>query len=157
MTVTTATISLVSNYVLNTDYTTSDFDTYKMWAEAQFSAEDTGLSPTLADRAVALLICHYISLKSKGGSNKLSAKIGDTYFTYAQNIMPTSFLGEYKRLLEEAAGSASTNGVIPSYGVERSDVHTSHSTHLSPQPIPTLESIDTTLQEAEVNNVDTGL
>ncbi len=155
MTVTTATISLVSTYTLNTDYTETDFNTYKAWAEEQFKAEDTGLSSVLADRAVALLICHYISLKSKGSSNKLSAKIGDTYFTYAQNVMPTSFLGEYQRLLKEAAGSNSVQ--VPYRGVERADKQTSTAFHLSEQKVPDMDSVDENLVEAELNNVDLGL
>jgi hypothetical protein len=151
MTVTTATISLVSDYVLSRDYTATDFTTYKEWAEDQFALDDPGVSSALADRAVALLICHYISLKPKGKSNKLSAKVGDTYYTYAQNVLPTSFMGEYKTLIENVSTE------IPSTGVQRADYDVSNAFHLSTQPVPDMSSIDESITEADLNNVDSGL
>lgn len=153
MSVTTATITLVSGkkYLLNKDFTEEDFTLYKQWAEDQFKLDNPGLPISLCDRAVALLICHYISVGLKGGSNKLSEKIGDFYATYAQGVLPTSFLGEYRRLISSATGEQ------PSRGVQHSDFQTSTAMHLSPQKIPEMDSIDTSMIPAELNYVDTGV
>jgi hypothetical protein len=135
MTVDTTKIGIVSKYVLNTDYTQAEFDFFKAVAEEQFAKENPGLSPNQADLAVSYLICHYIFMKKRGASDKLSEKIGDTYVTYAQNQMPNSFIAQYRALLEG-------NYIAPSRGVERGDAPTSRDFQLSEQRVPDMDNTD---------------
>lgn len=135
MTVDTTKIGIVSEYVLDVDYTNTEFAFFKGVAQEQFAKDDPGLGPNQADLAVSYLICHYIFLKKQGASNKLSEKIGDTYVTYAQSQMPNSFIRQYDELI-------SGNGLAPSRGVERGDAPTSRDFQLSEQRVPDMDITD---------------
>jgi hypothetical protein len=139
MSVTTAIIGIVSKYVLGTDYTEEEFEFFKGCALEQFANENPGLSTYQADKAVAYLICHQIYVKSKGSSDKLSQKIGDTYITYAQHIMPSSYLAQYYELIKQNAGGQ------PYRGVQRGDSPTSRDFQLSDQKVPSMDNTDLTL------------
>jgi len=138
MTVTTDTIIALSPYVVITDYTNTEFATYKTWAEKRFAREDPGLESEEADMAVGLLICHYIkTYKKNSGTAKQSESIGG--YSYSTSS-PDGYLAQYRELLK-------TRSPQPTRGVQRADMETSRAFQLSENKVPRMRYTDSNLKK----------
>lgn len=138
MTVTTDTIAALSPYVVDTDYTSTEFTTYKGWAEDRFNREDPGLESAEADMAVGLLVCHYIkTYKKNSGTLKQSESIGG--YSYSTSN-PDGYLAQYRELLK-------TRSPQPTRGVQRGDMETSRAFQLSENQVPRMRYTDSGLRK----------
>jgi len=152
MTVTTDTIIALSPYVVITDYTNTEFATYKTWAEKRYARDtqdwDPGLESDEADQAVGLLICHYIKTYKKNAGNDLkSESAGDYSYTRGDS----GYLERYKELLQSYLDQhpplLKTRGPQPTRGVQRADMESSRAFQLSENQVPRMRYTDSGLKK----------
>jgi hypothetical protein len=143
MTVTTDDITDNSTYVLGTDYTVDQFNSFHSKALVQFGQEDPGLPAELADEAVMLLILHRISRITRGQSDKESEKMGDYSYSRDGTLGKSSYwMYQYKELLK-----VKSSDVLPSRGVQRSDIKGSKAFRFTESDLPKIDYVDGTIRE----------
>jgi hypothetical protein len=147
--VTTTYIEDMSNYVLNTDFTSTQFNRWLALATDQVTQEDPGFTAAQQEEAIALLICHRIEMK-KNKLDKASENFGGDYsYSRASSLAAkgeTQWMRDYTDLKARVADAVkkSTN-VQPSAGVMRSDSTVPDAFRLDFNPIPGPKYPDTTI------------
>jgi hypothetical protein len=113
-----------SSFTIGTTITDATFLRFLTKSDQQVMADDPGslLSQEQANEANALLICHYIARK-QGQSGKISESgIGRYGYSRGGNAGLTSWLDEYKNLLESVKNApVDLNSSTYSEGYERDD------------------------------------
>lgn len=132
----------MSPFQLDADFTSAQFGLFQQWAEDKFADDNPGgLSSVKQDRAVALLICHFIAqMKTDTGMN--SENLGG--YSYSRAVAgKTGYLLDYERVIAKEV-------TAPSFGVTRSDVRTSRAFRTAELPIPKMDAGDQSLKAPEL-------
>lgn len=114
MTVTADMIAQVSPFVVDTDFTTADFNQYKTWAALELDQSDPGLDTATYDYCHALLICHIYDISPQSKKNEYkSEKIGDYSFTRAKtgDVASSAYYNRFLQILAQFNTEQATAGV----------------------------------------------
>lgn len=150
MTVDSTYISNMSKYVVGADYTSSQLSQWLPICISRVNRENGSLSPAEFDYATGLLICHQIYLYGHGDDDSVSMSSGEESRTRMMDKdgMPTSpWMEQYKEIIKGRV-------VLPSTGVQRTDIDTSAAFRFSNQALPRPVFQDNTLRPPSLNQLD---
>lgn len=127
----------LAGYVQDTDYTSTQLTLYLGWAEDDLVTDAPHLTGTARDRAIGLLVAHFIAFIKSGGGEFSTEKSGDWSGTRATAAGETPWLVAYHAHIAKSTAA----GIQPSTGVLRADANGSSAFALSDQALPHL-SVD---------------
>lgn len=153
MSVDSAYIEDMSDYVFDTHFTQRQFDRWFTLATDTVTQEDPGFTPAQYDEAVAFLICHRIELKRNKGDVASESQGGDYQWSRNNALAAkgeTQWMRSYNdlvaRVTKAPKGASEVKTVQPTHGSLRSDSETNGAFKLDANLRPGVRFPDSTIR-----------